>query len=180
MSEWVGRTDDSEEITVVERTYQIVVHQKQVYRCACGHLETALGPPRLVPGGRYAPEFAVAVATDKYRDAIPLTRQVDRMAESGLDVEVRSFEFATFFADIKKGSYQLATMQSGEIVEPDYYFMYFNSSRIPDASNPDGGNRWRYKNADVDRLTAAGRHELDRDQRKMIYREIQRLVGDPR
>ncbi len=100
-----------------------------------------------------------------------------QLSEIGLEVEVRSFEFATFFADIKKGSYQLASMQTGEISEPDYYFMYFNSSRIPDPSNPDGGNRWRYKNPEVDRLTVLGRHELDRAKRKLIYGEVQRLVA---
>jgi peptide/nickel transport system substrate-binding protein len=100
-----------------------------------------------------------------------------QLADIGFDVEVRSFEFATFFADVKKGSYQLASMQTGEISEPDYYYMYFHSSRIPDAKNPDGGNRWRYVNADVDRLTEAGRHELDRDKRRAIYGEVQRQVA---
>lgn len=100
-----------------------------------------------------------------------------QLADIGLDVEVRSFEFATFFADVKKGSYQLASMQTSEISEPDYYFMYFHSSRIPDAKNPDGGNRWRYVNADVDQWTEAGRHELDRDKRKAIYAKVQAQVA---
>ncbi len=100
-----------------------------------------------------------------------------QLAEVGLDVEVRSFEFATFFSDIKKGSYQLASMQTSDITDPDFYFTYFHSSRIPDATNPDGGNRWRYKNARVDELTRAGRHELDRVKRKALYSEVQRLVA---
>ena len=87
MTPWAGHTDDSEEITIVERTYKVTLHRRQVYRCGgCGHLETALGPKRLVPGGRYSPAFAVSVAVDKYRDALPLTRQVQRMAERGLTV----------------------------------------------------------------------------------------------
>ena len=100
-----------------------------------------------------------------------------QLAEIGLDVEVRSFEFATFFADVKHGTYQLASMQTSEITEPDYYFMYFNSSRIPSTENPDGGNRWRYVNPEVDRLTAAGRHELDRDRRRALYADVQRQVA---
>ena len=47
----------------------------------CGQLETASGPERLVPGGRYSTDFAVVVATDKYRDALPLARQEKRMRE---------------------------------------------------------------------------------------------------
>ena len=91
MVPWVDRTDDSEEITIVERTYKVTVHRRQVYRCTgCGHLDTALGPKRLVPGGRYSPEFAVSVAVDKYRDALPLARQVTRMAERGLTVTTQT------------------------------------------------------------------------------------------
>jgi len=100
-----------------------------------------------------------------------------QLAQVGLEVEVRSFEFATFFADIKKGSYQLASMQTSDIIDPDFYFTYFHSSRIPDTTNPDGGNRWRYRNARLDELTTAGRHELDQAKRKAMYAEVQRLVA---
>ena len=100
-----------------------------------------------------------------------------QLGEVGLDVEVRAFEFATFFADIKKGSYQIATMQTSEITGPDYYFPYFNSERIPTATDPDGNNRTRYRNADVDRLTEAGRHELDAGKRRPMYDEVQRIVA---
>lgn len=99
------------------------------------------------------------------------------LGEAGIAVEVRPFEFGTFFADVKKGNFQLATMQSSEITEPDFYYFYFHSSRIPDAKDPDGGNRWRYRNPEVDRLTEAGRTELDRDKRKAIYAQVQRIVA---
>jgi peptide/nickel transport system substrate-binding protein len=101
-----------------------------------------------------------------------------QLGEVGIDVEVRAFEFGTFFADVKKGNYQLATMQSSEITEPDFYYFYFHSSRIPDAGDPDGGNRWRYRNARVDELTAAGRREVDPAQRRPLYLEAQRIVAD--
>lgn len=101
-----------------------------------------------------------------------------QLGDAGIAVDVRPFEFATFFADVKKGNYQLATMQTSEITEPDFYYNYFNSERIPDAKDPDGGNRWRYRNAEVDRLTLAGRTELDRDKRKAIYAQVQRIVAE--
>ncbi|HEX7836957.1 MAG TPA: ABC transporter substrate-binding protein, partial [Kofleriaceae bacterium] len=101
-----------------------------------------------------------------------------QLAEVGIEVEVRSFEFATFFADVKRGAYQLASMQTTDITDPDFYFMYFHSSWIPRPSVPDGFNRWRYRNALVDRLTLAGRQELDRDHRKRIYAEVQRQVAE--
>jgi len=100
-----------------------------------------------------------------------------QLAEVGIEVEVRSFEFATFFADIKKGAYQIASMQTAELNEPDYYHFYFHSSYIPTAKNPDGGNRWRYANPEIDRLTEEGRRELDRAKRTQIYAEAQHIVA---
>lgn len=85
--EMAGQTEDSEQITIVERKVVLCVHRRQKSRCrTCGRIDTAPGPGPLVFGGRYAPEFAVAVAVDKYADHLPLERQVDRFARQGLDV----------------------------------------------------------------------------------------------
>jgi len=100
-----------------------------------------------------------------------------QLRDVGLDVEVRAFEFGTFFADIKKGNFEIASMQTSPITEPDFYFFYFNSVRIPDDKDPDAGNRWRYRNAEVDRLTVDGRREMDRGKRIEIYKQVQRLVA---
>jgi peptide/nickel transport system substrate-binding protein len=101
-----------------------------------------------------------------------------QLAQVGIAVEVRSFEFATFFADIKKGSYQIATMQSPEITEPDFHYWFFHSSRWPTPKDPDGSNRWRYKNPEMDRLVEAGRAELDPARRKALYSAAQRIVAE--
>jgi peptide/nickel transport system substrate-binding protein len=100
-----------------------------------------------------------------------------QLAEVGISVEVRPFEFGTFFADIKKGNYQIATMQTTPITEPDFYYSYFHSTRIPSDADRDAQNRWHYRNADLDRVTLAGRQELDRAKRKVLYAEAQRLVA---
>ena len=101
-----------------------------------------------------------------------------QLAEVGIDVEVRPFEFATFFADVKKGNYQLATIQSPTITEPDFYHWFFHSSLIPDTQNPDGSNRWHYRNPEIDRLTEAGHREVDPTKRKPLYWEAQQIVAD--
>lgn len=86
--EAMGRqVEEYEEITVVERSFQLVRHRRQKYRCRCnGNVVTAPGPARLIPGGRYSPEFAVEVAISKYLDHAPLERQVRIMAREGLTV----------------------------------------------------------------------------------------------
>jgi peptide/nickel transport system substrate-binding protein len=128
------------------------------------------------PGPRPRMTLLYKTSSNAFRVAVARVIAA-QLFEVGIEVDVRSFEFATFFADVKKGGYQLASMQTNELNEPDYYHTYFHSSRIPDAKNPDLHNRWRYRNADVDRLTEAGRRELDPAKRKAIYAEVQRLVA---
>jgi len=93
LTEIPGQTEDSEEITVVERRFVLVQHKRKKYRCACnGCIETALPPPKLTTrsdrrGRRYSIEFAVEVAVGKYLDHLPLERQVRIMRRQGLDVD---------------------------------------------------------------------------------------------
>jgi transposase len=87
ISDWVGKSDDYEEITVVHRSFKLQTHKRHKGRCRCnGKVVTAAGPPRLIPGGRYSLEFAIEVAIDKYADGLALARQVTRMAREGLHV----------------------------------------------------------------------------------------------
>jgi transposase len=82
-----GQYEECEEIDVVARSYRLVRHQRQKYRCRCGGcVETALGPAKLIPGGRYSVDFAVDVAVSKYADHLPLARQVRQMARAGLQI----------------------------------------------------------------------------------------------
>jgi transposase len=68
--------ETSEMIDVVEVSYRVVKVKQQKYACRCGGcVETAPGPERATPGGRYSLDFAVKVAVDKYLDHIPLARQ---------------------------------------------------------------------------------------------------------
>lgn len=86
-----GQYEESEEITVTERSYTLVLHRRQKYRCRCnGCVATAPGPLKPIPGGRYSLDFAVHVAVQKYADHLPLERQVQMMAREGLQVTSQS------------------------------------------------------------------------------------------
>ena len=88
---WDGHFEDAEEIDVVERSFRIVRHRRQKYTCSCGEcIETALGPRKLIPGGRYSVGFAVSVAVAKYADHLPLARQVKQMARASLIVDTQT------------------------------------------------------------------------------------------
>ena len=91
LAAWAGQFEAADEIDVIERSFRIVRHKRQKYRCGCGEcIETALGPQKLVPGGRYSVDFAIEVGAAKYLDHMPLARQVRQMAREGLVVDTQT------------------------------------------------------------------------------------------
>jgi len=88
---WAGQFEAADEVDVIERSFRIVRHKRQKYRCGCGEcIETALGPQKLVPGGRYSVDFAIEVAAAKYLDHMPLARQVRQMGREALAVDTQT------------------------------------------------------------------------------------------
>jgi peptide/nickel transport system substrate-binding protein len=128
------------------------------------------------PGGEPRMSLTYKTSADQFR--LALARLIAaQLAEVGIEVEVRSFEFHTFFADIKQGNYQIATMQTAAVTDPDWMFTYFHSSRIPSPQDPHSHNRWRYRNSRFDELTERGRVEMDRDARIKLYSEAQQILA---
>jgi peptide/nickel transport system substrate-binding protein len=124
------------------------------------------------------PRFSLVYKTSADQFRVAIARVIaSQLGKVGIKVEVRPFEFATFFADIKKGTYQIATMQTSDITEPDLLYTYFNSDRIPSAKDPNANNRWRYRNALVDELTAKGRRVSARAERIKLYADVQRQLA---
>ncbi|MGK3998869.1 IS66 family transposase [Sorangium sp. So ce1024] len=87
LKEMAGKYEDHEEIDVLPLRFVLKRHRRQKYSCRCGGcIETAPGPDKLCPGGRYSIAFAIHVAISKYCDHMPLERQVRMMARDGLVV----------------------------------------------------------------------------------------------
>lgn len=97
----------------------------------------------------------------------------NQFREAGLDVKHESFEWATYYDDIKKGNFQIAIMKWVGIVDPDIYRDAFHSKETPP-----GRNRGGYSNAAVDRLLDQGMDEEKREKRKKIFDEVQKIVHD--
>jgi transposase len=88
LTEWQGQSEESEQIESIQRCFVLVKHKRLKYRCECGGcVETALGPNKLIAGGRYAPSVAIGVAVDKYADHLPLERQARIMTRQGLTMD---------------------------------------------------------------------------------------------
>ena len=98
----------------------------------------------------------------------------DQWKKVGVDLEVRPLETATLFSDLGKGNFQLSySIWIGANNDPDVFDLVFSSKRIP----PNGSNRGHYRNARVDELIAAIRAEMNREKRKELCSEVQKIVA---
>src|SRR3984885_4273698 len=96
-----------------------------------------------------------------------------QLREVGIALDIRSFESATFFADVTHGAFQLYGLRwVGGNQDPDIFYV-FHSSRFP----PNGANRGHYSNPKVDILIDQARREVDPHVRQPIYAEIQRILA---
>lgn len=94
--------------------------------------------------------------------------------DAGICLEVRAYEWATFFADVKAGNFEVASLQWTSIVDPGHYAWAFHSRNIPDQSNGRaGGNRGRWRNERVDALLDRAAQTTDPDVRADLYAAVQ-------
>ena len=71
-----------------------------------------------------------------------------QLADVGIDMEIRSYDWGTFYADIKSGNFQMYSLSWVGINSPDIYQTVFHSRSVP----PKGANRGHYKNPQIDKL----------------------------
>jgi peptide/nickel transport system substrate-binding protein len=96
------------------------------------------------------------------------------LRRAGIELDVRSYEFATLSQDVARGNFQLVTLQWVGVSDPDMLRRVFHSKQMP----PVGFNRGFYSNPEVDRLIDAATVATDYDTRSRLYREAQRKVAE--
>jgi peptide/nickel transport system substrate-binding protein len=96
-----------------------------------------------------------------------------QLSKLGIDVTVQSFEWGTYYDDIKKGNFDIATMRWIGISDPDMYRFAFHSREFPP-----GRNRGRYKNPTLDTLLDQGAELEDLAKRMEHYKKVQKIVFD--
>lgn len=93
----------------------------------------------------------------------------------GIALDLRSFEFATFFSDVSRGAFQMYSLRwIGGNEDPDIFEYVFHSSRFP----PHGANRGYYANPRVDLLIDQARQSSDESARAQSYDELQTVLAD--
>ena len=97
-----------------------------------------------------------------------------QLRQIGIALDIRSFEFATFYADVTKGAFQLYSLRwVGANEDPDVFYYAFHSSSFP----PKHANRSYYVNPEMDRLIEAGRSTVDQEKRKQTYAQVQQILA---
>ncbi|WFE68385.1 ABC transporter substrate-binding protein [Thiomicrospira sp. R3] len=87
----------------------------------------------------------------------------------GIDLQVQSYDWGTFYNDIVQGRFQLFSLAWVGIKSPDIFQYVFSSDAIP----PKGANRGRYRNSLADELIKRAGRTQDLGQQAELYRQLQ-------
>jgi len=133
----------------------------------------AAGFPRGKDGFRFHLTMKTS-NTEETSRLLPVVLQ-QQLRQVGIALDIRTFEFATLYADILRGAFQLYSLRwvGGTNQDPDIFAYAFDSASFP----PKRANRGYYSNPRVDALIAQGRQTVDQTERKRIYVEIQEILA---
>ena len=91
----------------------------------------------------------------------------------GIDLSIQSYDWGTFYADIKAGRFQLYSLAWVGIKSPDIFQYVFHSNAVP----PAGANRGHYVNTKVDRLIEAALADEDMAEQRAHYLQLQQVLA---
>jgi len=105
-------------------------------------------------GDTFCPGDCLSFDPFRIRLATILQQQ---LAEAGIQVTVSSYDWGTFFGDIKAGRFQLYSLAWVGIKSPDIFRYAFHSDALP----PAGANRGRFSDVQVDHLIDAAMQQVN-------------------
>lgn len=118
--------------------------------------------------GDRRPQLVYKTSNDPFRLRIATILQ-QQLALVGVDVVLRSYDWGTFYGDIKAGRFQMFSLMWVGIKLPDIFRYVFDSASVP----PNGANRGRYRSPEVDRLIDRAEAAGNRDDAVKAYRPLQ-------
>ena len=122
-------------------------------------------------GYRFTLDFKTSDNPLSLRVAQAIAYQLEQI---GIKVNLRSYEWATFYNDIRHGNFQIYTLRWVGVMDPDIFYYAFDSHSVP----PYGANRGYYENPEVDRLLRQARGTLDTDASLSLYRRVQGIAAE--
>jgi peptide/nickel transport system substrate-binding protein len=132
----------------------------------------AAGFPRKQNGLRF--HITLKTSTDEQYRLIGAALQ-DRWRRVGVERELRPLELATLLSDAIRGNFQINLLRwVGANTDPDIFEFVYSTKRFP----PDGANRGHYRNVRIDALTDQIHVEMDKEKRKALCSEVQKILAD--
>ena len=110
-------------------------------------------------------------SSDPFRIRIATIIQ-HQLAEVGIELDVRSFDWGTFYGDIKAGRFQLYSLAWVGIKTPDIFRYTFASDSVP----PDGANRGRFSDPESDRLITEAEKLASPAAQAPVYHQLQQRL----
>jgi len=97
-----------------------------------------------------------------------------QLARVGIALDLRSYEYATFYSDVTHGAFQMYSLRwIGGNEQPDIFSYAFSTARFP----PKGGNRGHYSNARFDAVLDDAAANSDTEKRRADYAEAQQILA---
>jgi len=93
-----------------------------------------------------------------------------QLKKVGIHLNIQSYDWGTFYSDIKKGRFQLYSLAWVGVKSPDIFQYVFDSEAIP----PNGANRGRYRDDTADRLIRLAGKTQDLNKQAELYQQLQR------
>jgi peptide/nickel transport system substrate-binding protein len=127
--------------------------------------------PRRADGVR----FHLTMKTSNVEDGRLLAAVLQQqLAKIGIALDLRSYEFATFYSDVTRGAFQMYSLRwIGGNEQPDIFTYAFSTASFP----PKGANRSHYSNAKLDTLLDDAAQSGDSAQRRADYLEAQQILA---
>ncbi len=146
--------------------------QKYPYDPAASNtlLDTA-GYKRGLDGVRF--HLGMKTSTDETTRLLSVVLQ-QQLAKVGIALDLRSYEFATFYSDLTHGAFQLAPSRwIGGNEQPDIFRYTYSAASFP----PHGGNRGFYVNPELDALIKDASGTLDQSHQRTDYVKVQQVLA---
>jgi peptide/nickel transport system substrate-binding protein len=97
-----------------------------------------------------------------------------QLARVGIALDLRSYEFATFYSDVTRGAFQLYSLRwIGGNEQPDIFTYAYATTSF----SPLGANRGHYSNPRLDALLSDAAKSTNMAQRRSDYVEAQQILA---
>ena len=128
-----------------------------------------------IRAGANGVRFHLTMKTSTEEDARLLAAVLQQqLAKVGIALDLRSYEFATFYSDVTRGAFQMYSLRwIGGNEQPDIFSYAFSTASF----SPKGANRGHYSNPRLDALLDDGQPSTDKAKRRADYVEAQQILA---